>query len=100
MSGPRILIDVSISASVALNVDEVWPDGDAPDVVDAAAVAAVIARSGDVMSFLRDWLIVYADSVDVQVVAPNQHHDPTAEPLFPDAAPASTIKTTATVDWS
>lgn len=100
MTEPRIITELSITAYVALTPAEVWPDGDAPEVIDAAAVAAVIAKSGDAVSFLDDWHIVSTDTVDVHVVAPNPHHDPDTEPLFPDAAPASTIRTHATVDFS
>jgi len=94
---PTITIDVA--ATFTLGVEEVWPDGDQPDAIDAAAVVAVIAKSRDVRSFLRDWNLDNDFDVDVCVAVSNPHYVASADPLFPDLAPDPITYTTGRVTF-
>jgi hypothetical protein len=44
-----------INASVHLEVDEIWPDGDAPENPTAEDVEVVIQQAGGLRRVLRDW---------------------------------------------
>ena len=44
MREPRIEIEIEFSCSFA--VDELWPDGDAPETIDREAVLALIEQEG------------------------------------------------------
>lgn len=61
MSDPTIFID--FEGSIALTVDEVWPDGDAPEIITAEAVKAVLLRGGSKSTVFHDWCLL--DAVDV-----------------------------------
>jgi len=61
---------VHVEATIGLEVDEVWPDGDFPEVVDAAAVARVMEASGGMVGVLTDWQLVDDLAVVVEVDAP------------------------------
>jgi hypothetical protein len=43
------------SCEVSLGVDEIWPDGDAPENPTLADVAKVVDLCGGAMRVLRDW---------------------------------------------
>jgi len=45
----------SIYTDVVLTVDEIWPDGNAPENPTVADVVAVIDNCGGTRSVLRDW---------------------------------------------
>lgn len=57
--------EISIEASVYLTVEEIWPDGDAPEDPIAADVKALLEKSGPKMRVLRDWDLL--QDVDVYV---------------------------------
>ena len=45
----------SIAADIWLRVEDIWPDGDAPENPTVADVLAVIAKCGGTERVLRDW---------------------------------------------
>jgi hypothetical protein len=98
VNGPTT-ITLDVTATFTLGVEEVWPDGDQPDVIDAAAVVAVIAKSRNVRAFLRDWNLDNDFDVDVCVDVPNPHYVASADPLFPDLVPDPIICTTGRVTF-
>lgn len=61
---------ITIEAEEPINVDEVWPDGDAPSDPTAEDVAKVMRQHGPKMRTLHDWMldvgiVVKVDDVDV-----------------------------------
>ena len=58
---------VSFSGSTAMTVDEVWPDGDAPDEPTAADVVAVMRTCGPPIRMVDEWSL--ADYLEVWVDA-------------------------------
>lgn len=66
---------VQFDGSVEMTVDEVWPDGDAPENPTAKDVAIKMRRTGTVASLLSEWnldsyLDVYVDDEVLRLVAP------------------------------
>lgn len=47
--------DFSISCDVSLTVDEIWPDGDAPEDPTVDDVLEVIDKCGGGLRVIRDW---------------------------------------------
>ena len=61
---------VTISADFELSVEDVWPDGDAPENPTADDVAQVMRDGGSCRTVLRDWnldddYVVAVDGVEV-----------------------------------
>lgn len=74
MNQDAVSIHIHIETDVTLSVNEVWPDGDAPDEVTAAAVSAVMEAGGTKSRVLRDWCLLDDVDVDVGVDLPNPHY--------------------------
>lgn len=51
----NIGFNFQIEASLYLSVDEIWPDGDAPENPTADDVAQVIEQCGGLRAVIRDW---------------------------------------------
>lgn len=66
MSDERVVI-ISLGCSLAIKVDELWPDGDAPRVVTADAVKSRLESEGGKSEVLRDWDLIGALDVHVDV---------------------------------
>lgn len=64
-----IRVTVSIVADFNLEVVDVWPDGDAPEVVDADAVKSVMEKAGSKRQVLEDWS--FLDDLSVTVTMRN-----------------------------
>jgi hypothetical protein len=47
--------DVWFNGQVSLTVDEVWPDGDAPEYPQAADVIEEMKKTGSISALLGDW---------------------------------------------
>lgn len=62
-------ITVSIDGEFTFTVKELWPDDDAPEVVTAADVVAVLRSDDYVLDELRN-----DSTVHVHVVRPNPHY--------------------------
>jgi hypothetical protein len=48
----------AVSAEIHLEVDDIWPDGDAPENPAVADVLAVIAKDGGKKHVLSEWDLV------------------------------------------
>lgn len=46
---------LSFTADVSFDLDQIWPDGDAPENPTAEDVARVVRAEGGVLAVLRDW---------------------------------------------
>ena len=57
---------ISMDVYAIMTVDEIWPDGDAPENPTCEQVAARIAESGSPMRWLEDWNMVDDTGVSVQ----------------------------------
>lgn len=44
-----------LDLSTTLTVDDIWPDGDAPENPTVAEVIAVVRNDGPLRNFVRDW---------------------------------------------
>lgn len=66
MTEPTIFID--FEGSITLTVAEVWPDGDAPDVITAEAVKQVLLDSGSKRQVMDDWCLLQAVDVSCGVM--------------------------------
>ena len=63
----RRTISIELSASVAVEENEVWPDGDAPDEITADAVKlALLACGENKTQVLKDWCLL--DALQVTAV--------------------------------
>jgi hypothetical protein len=51
----RVGFNLGISADVFLEIDEIWPDGDAPENPTAEDVIKVIKACGGAARVIRDW---------------------------------------------
>lgn len=81
----RTTITVSIQGCIELEVEQVWPDGDAPRGVTAAAVKAAMERSGCKIDVLDEWgftpdIEVHVDVVRRNPLAGQMRFDETVEP--------------------
>lgn len=63
----RIFIELRLDEK--LSVDQVWPDGDAPETVDAQAVVEAMESCGSKSVVLSDWNLL--PDVEVTVVDGN-----------------------------
>jgi len=61
LSEPTIFID--FEGSISLTVKEVWPDGDAPEVITAEAVKQAMLACGSKRWVLDAWRLI--DAIDV-----------------------------------
>lgn len=68
MSG-ETSIEFTVSGEWTLDVDEVWPDGDAPEHPTAADVAAQMRLTGSVHSVIDEWMLV-PDQIEIMVCTP------------------------------
>lgn len=66
-AGPTIFID--FEGSITLTVNEVWPDGDAPEVITAEAVKAVLLAGGSKRQVFDDWCLLGAVDVSTGVMS-------------------------------
>jgi hypothetical protein len=78
-------VEIEITAGVTIEVDEIWPDGDAPDPVTAEEVRRALEHRGPKPRVLMTWGRL--DDATVTVSVTNPHWNPTA-PLLPEHAPA------------
>jgi hypothetical protein len=67
-------INVHIEADVDMTVDEVWPEGDAPEQVTPAAVKALMESSGTKSHVLNEWSLLVDPEVTVTVSTPNPEY--------------------------
>lgn len=58
-------ICVHIEADIDLTVSDVWPDGDAPEVITAEAVRDVMQGAGPRARVIADWGLAYGVGVTV-----------------------------------
>jgi len=56
---------ICIDASFDLDIDEIWPDGDAPENPTAADVVKLIEQCGNISNFINEWNLETAFSVSV-----------------------------------
>lgn len=66
MSAERPKIRIQITCDSVLSVDEVWPDGDAPEVIDEASARAKIGGL-DAADLLDEWNLGIDAEVSVAV---------------------------------
>lgn len=88
-------ISIHVEADYNLSVNEIWPDGDAPDEITAEAVKAVMLQSGSRREVLNDWCLDNP-TVSVAVDTPNPARNPD-DPLFPLLAPSRWLHSHAEV---
>lgn len=69
---------------------ELWPDGDAPDEVDAETIVALIEKCGGVERVLRDWNLLHDLELSIVVRRDNPHFMGDAV-LFGDPPPRELI---------
>jgi hypothetical protein len=61
----RPMFHFSIAADISLSVEEIWPDGDAPENPTIEDVLEVIAKCGGRMRVIRDWNLHHELTMDV-----------------------------------
>lgn len=66
----EFLFDI-VSDTIALSIDEIWPDGDAPENPTAEDVAAVMRVGGTSTRVLHDWSLDSYINVDVSTARGN-----------------------------
>ena len=71
MTAETTSIHVSADMEWDAEIAELWPDGDAPDVITADAIVELIETSGGVRRVLRDWNLIDALELHVVVRQPN-----------------------------
>lgn len=64
-------VNVHIEADINLEVQDLWPDGDAPNPVTAADVLALMESQGSKTTVLQDWCLMDEVDVHVSVQRPN-----------------------------
>jgi hypothetical protein len=67
MSDFPTTITIEVSYEVVMEVMDIWPDGDEPEVIDGAAVKAEMEAAGRCESVLRDWDLCHSPEVIVTV---------------------------------
>jgi hypothetical protein len=50
-----VVFQFELSADVTLEVEDIWPDGDAPENPTVDEVLEVIRKCGGVRTVIRDW---------------------------------------------
>lgn len=60
------VFNVDISGYLTLTVDEIWPDGDAPENPTVEDVARVIEDCGGLRDVLRDWSLDDGLTMDIR----------------------------------
>ena len=65
MSDSPKVFNFSIQADINLTVEQIWPDGDAPENPTVDDVLAVIKHNGGKDRILRDWSLM--DDLDLTV---------------------------------
>lgn len=83
VQGTEITLEVSGSWSFA--IDDLWPDGDAPEPITAAAVVELLKRDG-LRNVLRAWCLEPDLEYEVSVTTPNPAWRP-ENPMFGDPPP-------------
>jgi hypothetical protein len=94
---PRIV--VTFEGELVLTVGEVWPDGDAPAVVTAEAVAEQMRRTGRKEEVLVDWCLSDGLRVRIDVTQRPSPHHVQDESLFPDIAPPAALESAVEDVW-
>lgn len=61
-----IYIEITTDFHWEPELHELWPDGDAPDDIDADTVATLIRKAGGVRRVLRDWNLI--DDLELHVI--------------------------------
>lgn len=85
---PRIMIEFEFIDD--LSVKDLWPDGDQPEVIDAAAVVKLIDECGGIGRVIRDWNLCRSCDVIVRGENPHWKGD---DVLFPEQRPERWIVT-------
>lgn len=67
-----VTVSVAFEGELLLEVNEIWPDGDAPEVITAEAVKAAMEASGSKFQVLRDWCL----SPDVVAIVDDKNSTP------------------------
>lgn len=86
-------ISLSIEADISFTPEQVWPDGDAPDVITAEVVAARMRHGQNLSDMIEDWCLGSSIATVVTVDAeptPNPAHTQ-RDALFPDLAPPALL---------
>lgn len=66
-SAKQRVFRLSLDIMVDLSVDDLWPDGDAPENPTEDDVHALISKSGGARQIVIDWnLVTYDDEFDVR----------------------------------
>lgn len=70
MSGaPTVFIE--FSGDVALAIEDIWPDGDAPEEITPEVVAELMRQAGSKMNVLREWALT--SELVVRVACDHSH---------------------------
>lgn len=71
MSEEEVTVSIVLEADVVMDLKEVWPDGDIPEVVTAETVKAALLDCGhSKVQVLRDWCLL--DALRVTAVVDTQ----------------------------
>ena len=95
-SETHIDVTATLDFTLRMTMEEVWPDGDAPDEVTASAVIAQMQkRCRSIPSLDDDWNLGIIDQIglSVDVTVPNPYYTQ-AESLLPDEAAKPHTRTT------
>lgn len=85
MNAPRqVHISIDMTGSVDLAVDEVWPDGDAPEHITAADVVALLERDHKARA-MSDWCLLR--DLDVTVHVHHVNPEWKSQAALPDMPP-------------
>lgn len=63
--GDPVQFLVTLDGSCYLDIEDIWPDGDAPENPTTEDVAAVMRGCGSKLSVLDDWSLVHELGVEV-----------------------------------
>jgi hypothetical protein len=94
----NVSINIRIEGDLSMEVRDLWPDGDAPNPITAAAIVALLEKDGSKGHVLRDWCLI--DDVDVIVCVdqPNPAYKQD-EVLFGEAPPRWLHDRAEAWDW-
>lgn len=63
----RPVFTISYEVEETLSLEDLWPDGDAPENPTVDDVIGIMRKSGSVINWMRDWGME-PDWIDVEVV--------------------------------
>lgn len=67
----EVTISIHVEADIDMDVRDIWPDGDAPEVISADEVKHLMEHQGSKRRVLDDWMLIGDLDISVEVSRPN-----------------------------